>query len=669
MTTSRRLQAAERAALGELYPVLRRFAAVAGPLDVDPDELLGEALAKTARHHQLAATEVQVDRLRRAILRAASGHRHRLGTERRSLARLHVTGDGVEPIYTDVAELLRLSPTVRALLYLVDIEGMEPERVAACVGTSVEAVITTTDRARMGIEQKVGSTEALVRAFERLSERGRRPNPESVVEGAERRMAATPLPKRTPPRSRLSTRGWRKRRSEFDRNVQSMAAGAAVAVFLLSAGVIGGLLFSIRGGDDSVTTTTRAAVGSPTTTVATPSAGRIVGWQGVGEADATVTQIATAGGGFLAWGAGPVFWSPDGTTWQPVEGPAPGAGVAVAGELAVALDPPTPEEGALLWRSDDGGRTWAPVTGSSGAIPRIPGVIVTIGELRAAATDESVLAAARLRAVVDWPALLAVEPTRLSTGTVDGRAVVWLSPEDASAGERTAFRLDAIASGSQITLRAVTVADGEQAFELRGTAGVMSTATASSVLVEGGDIGTAVWRAETGGRFERVDDLPAPFEIVNLIGGLRYTVVTDGSAGSDAIWSSQDGETWEAVRSGRPFETETLLDVARDGDDWVAVTVSETGVSFWASVDGRFWFRADEGSDAGATSASITSSSSGWTATVLDDDGTSIYWSANGADWAIQVVPNRELLGAVSTRAGVIAVDSAGAVWLGTMDS
>ncbi|NIR41626.1 MAG: hypothetical protein GWN07_37805, partial [Actinobacteria bacterium] len=194
----------------------------------------------------LGGGDQQIDRLRRAILRAASGHRHRLGRERRALAQLHATGEGVEAIFTDVAELLRLSPTVRSLLFLVDVEDLDPSRVAAAVGTTVEAVVSTTDRARASLMERIGSTDGIVRAMDRLAQRGRTPSATAVMASAERRMTAPPRPA-PPARGRLETTGWRKRRADFDRNVRSMAAGAAVAVFVVCAVVVGTVMLAARG--------------------------------------------------------------------------------------------------------------------------------------------------------------------------------------------------------------------------------------------------------------------------------------------------------------------------------------------------------------------------------------------------------------------------------------
>ncbi|HSG78562.1 MAG TPA: hypothetical protein VLD62_03205, partial [Acidimicrobiia bacterium] len=412
------------------------------------------------------------------------------------------------------------------------------------------------------------------------------------------------------------------------------------------------------------------SAGTVTTTTAPTirTEGRVVGWSPVGRLDPDLGRVAFTSGGLVAWGGGIPHWSPDGAEWEPVEGPAAGAVVSTAGDTLIAIDPPSEGQPALLWRSDDGGRAWSPVAGSAGALPDIPNVTVTIGEVRSGAVDDLVLVVAELAASLDWPSLLEVDPGRLTTGTVDGRDVVWVEPIETDTS-REAYRLDAVRSGSDITLRGIRVSDGEQVFQLRGTAGVLTTEAASTTLVPGGVVGTAVWRSEDDERFERGEQLPIPLAGTALVGGNRLTLISDGSSGEASIWGSDSGESWTIVRDEPPFEDEVLLSAARAADDWIAVTASEAGISFWASIDGRHWFRSDEGRVIGAGAARISVSASGWVAAVTTGDGTSLYWSSNGAAWTIQIVPTRQLASVIATRSGVLAVDTEGAVWFGEIGS
>jgi photosystem II stability/assembly factor-like uncharacterized protein len=447
-----------------------------------------------------------------------------------------------------------------------------------------------------------------------------------------------------------------------------MAAGTAVAVFLVCAAVIAGVLFAAHGGDEPTTATSSAGAVTTTTAPTTKTQGRIVGWSGIGRLDSDVERVMVTSAGLVASGGGVPRWSPDGSSWEPVDGPAAGAIVTVAGDAVIAIDPPSEEEPALLWRSDDGGRTWAPVAPSAGTLPSIPSVTVTVGDVRGAAIDDVVVLVVEIEASLDWSSVLEVDPGLISTGTVDGREVAWVEPTGEGAS-REAYRLDAVRSGSDITLRGVRLSDGEQVFQLRGTAGALTTDAAATTLVRGGLVGTAVWRSEDAERFERAEQLPAPLARASLVGGPRFTLITDGSEDGASIWDSDSGEVWDAVRDEAPFEDEVLLSATRAADDWVAVTASDGGVSFWASIDGRHWFRSDEGQVVGATAARISVSTSGWVAAVTAGDATSVYWSPNGAEWAIQIVPTRQLVSVVATRSGVLAVDTDRAVWFGEIGS
>lgn len=108
----------------DCYQALRRFAAVVGPIECDPDDLLQEAVARVLRHHRLDELDHPVAYLRRAVLNLASNERRRFATRRRALRRLGVDRSGQTDQYpSDLAELEFLSAAERAVLYLSEVEG------------------------------------------------------------------------------------------------------------------------------------------------------------------------------------------------------------------------------------------------------------------------------------------------------------------------------------------------------------------------------------------------------------------------------------------------------------------------------------------------------------------------------------------------------------------
>ena len=131
-----------------LYPSLRRFAAVAGPTDVEPDDLVQEAVARALRIRPLTELDEPLAYLRRAILNLARNRRRGLARSRRTLERVDHPDRLTEHYGSDLADLERLGPVARAVLFLVEVEGWTYAAAARQVGVSEEAARTTASRAR-----------------------------------------------------------------------------------------------------------------------------------------------------------------------------------------------------------------------------------------------------------------------------------------------------------------------------------------------------------------------------------------------------------------------------------------------------------------------------------------------------------------------------------------
>lgn len=150
--------ASEDEVFGRVYPALRRFAAVTAP-DADPDDLVQEAVARTLRRHALADLDHPEAYLRRAIVHLASNRRRGLARRRTAIARL-VPAESELPLYSsDLADLLRLPPAARALLWLVEVEGCEYGEAAAQLGISSEAARQRASRARRELRAAIEGDE------------------------------------------------------------------------------------------------------------------------------------------------------------------------------------------------------------------------------------------------------------------------------------------------------------------------------------------------------------------------------------------------------------------------------------------------------------------------------------------------------------------------------
>lgn len=132
------------------YPALRRFAAVVAPLDLDPDDLVQEAVTRALQVGPLHRLDHPEAYLRRAMVNLAANHNRSKGRERRANVRLAgAASAGPGSVYpSDLADLERLDPSDRAAVYLADVERLPLALVADALGTNAPAARARVSRAR-----------------------------------------------------------------------------------------------------------------------------------------------------------------------------------------------------------------------------------------------------------------------------------------------------------------------------------------------------------------------------------------------------------------------------------------------------------------------------------------------------------------------------------------
>jgi DNA-directed RNA polymerase specialized sigma24 family protein len=142
--------------VAELYGRLRRFAAVVAPREMEPDDLLQEALARALRLRPLHSFEDPGAYLRRTMLNLAANARRRSGRHQRALARLARSGEPTVASYpSDLVLLGSLPPEVRAVLYLAEVEGWTYSEIARLVGCTEAAARARACRARRALRTVV----------------------------------------------------------------------------------------------------------------------------------------------------------------------------------------------------------------------------------------------------------------------------------------------------------------------------------------------------------------------------------------------------------------------------------------------------------------------------------------------------------------------------------
>lgn len=142
-----------------LYPGLRRFAAVTGPLEVDPDDLVQEAVARTLARGPLSALDDPGAYLRRTIVNLSANSRRGLMRWRAAAARHGVAEPTITDYPSDMADLLALDAVDRALLFLVDVEGASFAEAGPMVGCSEATARKRASRARHKLRAEIEGGE------------------------------------------------------------------------------------------------------------------------------------------------------------------------------------------------------------------------------------------------------------------------------------------------------------------------------------------------------------------------------------------------------------------------------------------------------------------------------------------------------------------------------
>lgn len=142
-----RIDDGQQRLIRELYPGLRDFAGVVAPAEVDPEDLVQDALYRVLATRRLTELDHPKAFLRRTLLNLASNHRRRLGRRRRALLKMQTHDQAHDAYPSDVGELLELAPKARAVIYLRVIEGLSYRDVAATLGVKESSARSTATRA------------------------------------------------------------------------------------------------------------------------------------------------------------------------------------------------------------------------------------------------------------------------------------------------------------------------------------------------------------------------------------------------------------------------------------------------------------------------------------------------------------------------------------------
>lgn len=141
-----------------VYPSLRRFAAVVGSADMSPDDLVHDAIVSGLRSGGLGRADDLGAYLRRSIVNCASNERRRLGRHRSAVGRQRsgAAADAWDSYPSDLAHLVALPATSRAVLFLYYVEGRSFEEIAGLLAMRSDAVRQVAHRARRQLQLNEG---------------------------------------------------------------------------------------------------------------------------------------------------------------------------------------------------------------------------------------------------------------------------------------------------------------------------------------------------------------------------------------------------------------------------------------------------------------------------------------------------------------------------------
>lgn len=144
------LEGDDRARLVAAYDSLRRFAAIVGPADVEPDDLVQEAYVRALRRG-IGGIEHLERYLRRTIFNLSANERRGWIRRQRALGRHGVTPSSTDETFVDVSDLAALPTAVRGVLWLVEIEGWSYAEAADALGCSEGAARMRAARGRRAL--------------------------------------------------------------------------------------------------------------------------------------------------------------------------------------------------------------------------------------------------------------------------------------------------------------------------------------------------------------------------------------------------------------------------------------------------------------------------------------------------------------------------------------
>lgn len=141
----------------ELYPALRRFAAFVADSDMEPDDLVQDALLSTLQRYELSELDNPAAYLKRSIVNNIANQRRRLGRRHRAISKLRPAAATEDEYPVEFTALNSLNPLDRGILYLAEVAGEPLSKIAMDLELTPAAVRKRASRARAQLRKELGT--------------------------------------------------------------------------------------------------------------------------------------------------------------------------------------------------------------------------------------------------------------------------------------------------------------------------------------------------------------------------------------------------------------------------------------------------------------------------------------------------------------------------------
>ncbi len=148
-----------------IYPDLRKFAAVVADLDVDPDDLVQDALVAVLKSTSFDRLDNPLAYMKRVVVNLATSNRRRQARWKALRPKAVSPVDYHDEYPSDVGSLAGLGAVDKAALYLAEVDGYSHHEISEMLAISVPAVSKRLSRARRKLREEMMTDHSVIESM------------------------------------------------------------------------------------------------------------------------------------------------------------------------------------------------------------------------------------------------------------------------------------------------------------------------------------------------------------------------------------------------------------------------------------------------------------------------------------------------------------------------